>query len=102
MTESQRTPDYSRKDLQRWETDMLLKRPTTRHVGDPVEIDDCVCLDIAPLGNGMLVTIATRDGEERTVYLNPVVAAALRKGFSHCGFEGKWKDENGEPVAPVR
>jgi len=99
---NRRAPAYTRQELQRWKADMLLKRPTTRHVEDMVQGVNLVSFDIQAAGNGMNMLVVNSHGEEMMILLNPVLAAALRDGITKCGQEGNWLEEDGTPTVPDR
>lgn len=95
-----RNPAYTRADLQRWKTDMLLKRPVARHVEGKVQGVSLTAFDVRPSANGMHILVATGRGEEVMILLNPVLAAALRDGITKCGQEGNWLEDDGTIVVP--
>jgi hypothetical protein len=93
-------PAYTRAELQRWKTDMLLKRPATRHKGGKVQGVVIASLDVKPSGNGMHVLINTSRDDEIMMLLNPVVAQALRDGITQFGIEEGWLQADGTLTIP--
>ena len=91
---------YTRDELRRWKTDMLLKRPATRHTGDRVTGIRLVSVAISPSANGLQMLIVNAHGEEAMMLLNPVLAAALREGILECGQAAGWLDPDGAGVVP--
>lgn len=91
---------YTRGDLQRWKTDMLLKRPVARHVEGKVQGVNLVSCDIRPSANGLHILAVNGHGEEMMILLNPVLAAALREGITQCGRDANWLNEDGTVRVP--
>lgn len=92
---------YTRADLQRWKTDMLLKRPTQPRPEGLVSGLSIVSFVAGASRNGLYIQVADGHGEEHVILLNPVVAALLREAILAGGIEGHWLENDGTPVVPL-
>lgn len=92
---------YTKADIQRWKTDMLLKRPTTRHTGDMRSGVQAVSFDIDASANGLRILVVNAHGEELPILMNPVLAAALRDGIFEIGQKSGWLAQDGTPIPAI-
>jgi hypothetical protein len=96
------TPAYTKADLAKWQTDMLMKQPAAFASPGLVAGVEIVSFNLGTSRNGAYIVAAFDGGGPHVTFLlNPVVAAALRLAIDASGAGGGWLDSQGQPVIPI-
>ncbi|MGV8987790.1 MAG: hypothetical protein ACOH2H_16070 [Cypionkella sp.] len=96
-----KNPAYSKADLKRWAADMTLRRPTAPPGLPLIEAVQVVSFTLGEMDTGMLLIIRNAHNETQTLFLNPLLAEALRSAVLTAGQAGNWLDATGEIIPPT-